>query len=343
MRSSCSAAASQFVGERLCGQREHRGAGAGDRGGESRPRAVRSSTRSSTASAGARWAWCSRSSVAAISRSGRSVRATTASAARLTLNAASRCGTKRRQQSAGVRGRRAFRRNECDGPDVGMHVSAPPSRPPLVRSRCPAHSTTRLRHRGRSPTHCRGALRTRRPAGPAASSVETQLGRRALRARPLAAASPPTAADADDPSPRECGITLRHTTSRPPAQTPAASRPRSMARTTRCDGPHGTSVGAFPFDRIVRPESGCGHHDLVVEPEREAEAVEARPRGSHSKPGPGRSPRSRRAAFASCLIPISGMAGGQLRPSSSADATATGSTPNGLDVRHAAQRGVRDP
>lgn len=44
-------------------------------------------------SAGARCVWCSLSSVAVINRSGRWVSATTASAPRLTLNAASRCGT----------------------------------------------------------------------------------------------------------------------------------------------------------------------------------------------------------------------------------------------------------
>ena len=99
----------------------------------------------------------------------------------------------------------------------------------------------------------------------------------ACATRPLAAARPPTTAAADEPSPRECGMSLRQRTFRPAARHPAARRPRSIARTTRCSESSGTWPAPSPSTSTVRPES-------VVSTMISSYRLSARPR--LSKPGP---------------------------------------------------------
>jgi hypothetical protein len=77
--------------------------------------------------AGARYSWCSRSSVAGSSSSGRLVRASTSSAARPALAAASTCGTAAREQSSGGLGEDRLRRYENHRNDGigGFHPDRP--------------------------------------------------------------------------------------------------------------------------------------------------------------------------------------------------------------------------
>ena len=77
---------------RRVGQRQDGRAGAGDHRRDACSRS-RSTSAADRGMAGARYCWCSRSSVAASSRSGRPVSAATSRAARPALRAASECGT----------------------------------------------------------------------------------------------------------------------------------------------------------------------------------------------------------------------------------------------------------
>ena len=121
----------------------------------------------------------------------------------------------------------------------------------------------------------RVALELRRQLDRARSSVS---GFESVCAtRPLATAIPPTTAAADDPRPRECGMSLRQNTFSPAAATPAAARPRSMARTTRCDESSGTWPAPSPSTSMVRPDS-------VVSTSISSYRLSARPRLSN--PGP---------------------------------------------------------
>src|SRR5271163_3885665 len=70
---------------------------------------------------------------------------------------------------------------------------------------------------------------------------------------------------------------LRQRTTRPAALTPAACRPRSMARTTKCSGPSGTWSAPSPSTVTSKPES-------VVSTTISSQRLNARPR--LSKPGP---------------------------------------------------------
>ena len=62
----------------------------------------------------------------------------------------------------------------------------------------------------------------------------------------FAAATPATAADADDPSPRDCGMALVQVTFSPGAVTSAAFSPERTARTTKLDSSRGSSSAPSP-------------------------------------------------------------------------------------------------
>src|SRR5699024_2241760 len=60
-------------------------------------------------------------------------------------------------------------------------------------------------------------------------------------ANAFAATTPATAAEAEEPKPRDCGILLVETTRNPGASTFAAFKPERMAFTTRCEPSRGRS------------------------------------------------------------------------------------------------------
>src|SRR5690349_7683168 len=149
----------------------------------------------------------------------------------------------------------------------------------------------------------------------------------ACATRPLTTARPPTTAAADDPNPRECGISLRQRTLRPLAVTPAACRPCSMARTTKCVASSGTWPAPSPSTSIVRPES-------VVSTTISSYRLSARPR--LSKPGP------RLALEAATTAVAVSPAGRVFTSSDQAQLLDDGGGIDGhrRDSRHALERGV---
>ena len=147
-----------------------------------------------------------------------------------------------------------------------------------------------------------------------------------------AATTPATIADADDPSPRLCGIPFRATRHRPAGMCVSRrAKPCAMARTTRCVASRGTSSAPSPDTETLQAVALVDVDVVLVpQPEREPDRVEPRAevggaprdadpdRGSTSRayrpltrrgrarrpptprrptPGPGR-PRTRRPAAA---------------------------------------------
>ena len=206
--------------------------------------------------------------MAAISRSGRSVNATTSSAPRLTLNRASAwltcSGSSPRVCAVEERTSGTAGKSRMSGCSPGAPPRSAAARPLFG----PGHHRP-TEHGGRRivgmSLELRGQLDQldRR----AASSLLTRpLRPRARRPRPT-----PTSRD-----PRECGMALRHTTSRPG---PADNRRLQPA----LDGPHdqmrraqGNVLGALPLDPDRQPGIGCFDNDLVVQAQRQTQAVEAR-------------------------------------------------------------------
>ena len=113
----------------------------------------------------------------------------------------------------------------------GCRGAGAPARRRTAASGRRSRSTTPPCRQARPRRHCRDAPRTPRPAAPGRRRTSEQEADCAMR--PFAAASPPTTAAADEPSPRECGIALWERTINPLVHTPAICSPRSMARTTR--------------------------------------------------------------------------------------------------------------
>ena len=111
------------------------------------------------------------------------------------------------------------------------------------------------------------------------SSSSAPVGRSGVGspASPEAATTPATAAAAEDPRPRECGMTLWQVIFRPRTVAPASRRPARTARTTRCRSSSGTSPSPSPWTMTSRPESVASTSTTSVK-------STARPRVSN--PGP---------------------------------------------------------
>ena len=69
----------------------------------------------------------------------------------------------------------------------------------------------------------------------------------------IAATAPATAAAAELPSPRECGMALRQRIRMPGGASPTRSQVRRMARTTRCASSQGTWPAPSPSTSTVTP------------------------------------------------------------------------------------------
>ena len=202
-----------------------------------------------------------------------------------------------------------------------------------ARSRRVDRSTTPPRRRAPRPRRCRDVPRT--PSDSWISSASVIGSEPACATRPLTAARPPTTAAADEPSPRECGMSLRQRTFRPVAADPGGAqatldRPHHEVRRVQRN-----LSGAFTLDLDGETGFGCLDDDFVVEAQRQAQTVEARARGWRWRPR-----RQLVAVSPAGRICVTD----DLRQTSPSSATtATGSTGNRRDGRHALAARCRGP
>lgn len=183
--------------------------------------------------AGSRYSWCSRSSVAVISSSGREVNAATSNAARPAFAAASPCGT-----TPGSNPRAAFVSTRVPGtyataanPLTGSNRTARPLSPSVHAIVNPPNAAAATLSGCPSISFAKSTIRPRSNGVPVI---------------PYAAAIPPTIAADDDPSPRPCGIRFTHRNANPGTTAPSDSSPARIARTTRCDSSSATSPAPDP-------------------------------------------------------------------------------------------------
>ena len=80
----------------------------------------------------------------------------------------------------------------------------------------------------------------------------------------------------EEPRPRPCGMRLAQTTSRPRGCPPSRSKAVRRERTSRWLSSRGSVVGALTRDVDVQTGVGDPDDDVVVQPQGQAEGVEAR-------------------------------------------------------------------
>ena len=185
-----------------------------------------------------RYSWWRRSSVPAMSSSGRPASASMSTAAREVLNRASVRGTEsgRALRASSVLRRVAgggTRRLTGNDPSTGMGAArGAPS--------ASVQATV-------APPKTAGATLSGCPSKPVAMRNTSSAGRaRGSESRPRASMRPATTAEADEPMPPPCGMRLTQCISKPACGAPTASRPARRARTTRLSSPVGTAPSPAP-------------------------------------------------------------------------------------------------
>ena len=178
------------------------------------------------------------------------------------------------QQHPGLGGGGAHLRDGREQPDVGVQRAAARRRRSARVRGAGRRSRTPPRHRAPRPRRCRGGPRTPRPAGSAAPRVsgdESVCASKAIRDRQAAddrrrrGAEPAGVRDgvaAAHDQARRVGIRL------PPGRGGWRGPPGGRA-------PVGTCPAPSPSTSMTQPAVGGLDHDLVVEAQRQAEAVEA--------------------------------------------------------------------
>ena len=164
---------------------------------------------------------------------------------------------------------------------VGRHEHGGAQRPAAARGGRRARRRRRTRpgsaRRAGRRRRCRGGPRSRW-RGRAAASSSSRSAPPATSARP--ASSPATTAAAEEPRPRPCGMRLVQVSASGGCGSPSASSAACTARTTRCRASVGHRAGALAvhldLDAVAVGRVAGGDDDLVVQVERQPEAVEAR-------------------------------------------------------------------
>ena len=119
----------------------------------------------------------------------------------------------------------------------------------------------------------------------------------ACATRPLTAASPPTTAAADEPSPRECGMALRQRTFRPATRDADGTQAVLDRAHDEMRRVQWYLTRALTLDLDDQAGFRCLDDDFVVEAQRETEAVEARARDWRWTPRRRWSPSARQAGL----------------------------------------------
>ena len=99
------------------------------------------------------------------------------------------------------------------------------------------------------PPRCRRGL----PYRPSTCSIVSRSSAVSRPASTAAATAPPTAAAAELPSPRECGMALRQRIRRPGGASPVMAHIVRIARTTRCPSSQGTRPAPSPSTSTATP------------------------------------------------------------------------------------------
>lgn len=221
--------------------------------------------------AGARCGWWSTSSVAAMSRSGRSVSATTSNAVRLTLKRASSWLTCAGSSTRVSAVRSVPRERRSTGGCRGEAAAAPPRT--AGDHRC-GRPTTRPHRPARPPPRCRDDLEVRGQLNQlgVVERLPIRLRDKAVRGRKPAHHRRRGRAQAAG---MRDGVAAPH--HQPGARTPTACRPRSRARTTRWSASTGSWPAPSPSTVTTKPEE-------VVSTVISSHRLNARP--MLSKPGP---------------------------------------------------------
>ena len=266
-------------------KREHRRPGAGDDRRHPVRRAARSTRPAVRGIAGARYRWCSRSSVAGEQQPG--VGGERVHQQRGPAGVAGGVGVRHQvgQQPARPRGGRRAGRHEDDRPKPGMdrqphRMRGAPRRPSRSRPGSARRAGRRRRCPGGPPA------RRRARAAAASSSVSSPPSTSAR-----AASRPATIAAADEPRPRPCGIRFAQTTSQ--AARLAAERVERRAysaRTTRCRRVRGTLSRALAGDLDVQALVGAPGRRRRRTARARGRARRSRGRGSRWSRAPGPAP-----------------------------------------------------